>query len=228
MTVCTVQFHKQALEDPEWNVNLPNIKKTSHKNTTIHINVQRKAYFYVQNIFGVMLALAMIGFTVFALGEDELADQVNTILTLLLTAVAFKFAVSDSMPKVGYNTLMDGFFLNMLFSLFFLCIACTVCSLARTAIEDRLPSDSGWNANRLTCVTSIAFFCVVNLQWVYAAWRITTSHPAQLASTRGYDLEENRNWYSSIFASPNFFPPVLFGTDDNSRLPNCRRKLWQR
>ena len=45
--------------------------------------------------------------------------QVNTILVLLLTIVAFKFAITDSLPKVGYNTLMDMFFLLNMSYMFF-------------------------------------------------------------------------------------------------------------
>jgi len=49
------------------------------------------------------LLVAMVSihrFTAFALPEDNLADRINIVLTLLLTVVAFKFVVADSIPKV--------------------------------------------------------------------------------------------------------------------------------
>ena len=66
--------------------------------------------------------LSILSLTV---GTDDLNDRINVILTLLLTAVAFKFVIADAIPKVGYSTLIDDFVLyNMafLFGQLFLCI----------------------------------------------------------------------------------------------------------
>ena len=40
------------------------------------------------------------------------------MLTLLLTAVAFKLVISDSLPKVGYFTALD-IYMNMMFGMLF-------------------------------------------------------------------------------------------------------------
>jgi hypothetical protein len=41
----------------------------------------------------------------------------SIILTLLLTAVAFKFVIADSLPKLGFNTFLDNFILINFFTL---------------------------------------------------------------------------------------------------------------
>ena len=55
----------------------------------------------------------------FALPVDDLADRSSIVLTLLLTAVAFKLVISDSIPKVSYFTVMD-FYMNGMFILLFI------------------------------------------------------------------------------------------------------------
>ena len=67
--------------------------------------------YYKQNIIGVLFALSLVGFSVFAMENEGLADRINVILTLVLTNVALKFATADSLPKVSYNTQLDVFFL---------------------------------------------------------------------------------------------------------------------
>jgi hypothetical protein len=41
------------------------------------------------------------------IGSEELADKLTIILTMLLTAVAFQFAVSQGLPDKPYSTLID-------------------------------------------------------------------------------------------------------------------------
>ena len=47
----------------------------------------------------------------FRLGQHELESRVNLILTLFLAATAFQFVVGESLPKVGYLTYMDSYYL---------------------------------------------------------------------------------------------------------------------
>ena len=73
-----------------------------------------------------MLMLSLLGFSAFSLPRGDLSDRLNIVLTLLLTTTAFKFVVSDTIPKVGYNTHLDVFILlNMafLFSIACVCVA---------------------------------------------------------------------------------------------------------
>ena len=44
--------------------------------------------------------LSILAFIAFALPADALGERVNLVLTLLLTCVAFKFAIADVIPKV--------------------------------------------------------------------------------------------------------------------------------
>ena len=54
----------------------------------------------------IQLLIVLLSFTSFAVSPDEPADRLSVTLTLLLTAVAFKFVVSQSLPTISYLTLL--------------------------------------------------------------------------------------------------------------------------
>ena len=55
------------------------------------------------------LMILLLCFTSFAVSADEPADRLSVTVTLLLTAVAFKYVVSQSLPTISYLTLLVGF-----------------------------------------------------------------------------------------------------------------------
>lgn|ERR1712217_227153 len=65
-----------------------------------------------------MSAICSIAFTTLALppDADNLGDRSSVTLTLLLTAVAYKYVIADQLPKIPYNTKLD-LHLNMCFAL---------------------------------------------------------------------------------------------------------------
>ena len=54
-----------------------------------------------------MFLIVATAFTSTFLGEDQLGDQLGIILTMFLTAVAFQFVVSSSIPEKPYLTMVD-------------------------------------------------------------------------------------------------------------------------
>ena len=54
-----------------------------------------------------MFALSLLGLLAFTMPIDDISGRVNTLLTLILTSVAFKFILAGALPKVPYNTLLD-------------------------------------------------------------------------------------------------------------------------
>ena len=105
LTVAAVQFHRDALQLAEWAVHEPMVERSGqsiivHKASTVTLRVSRLPLYYLYNIVGVMLMLSVLGFTAFSLPRRDLSDRLNIVLTLLLTTVAFKFVVTDMIPKV--------------------------------------------------------------------------------------------------------------------------------
>ena len=58
-------------------------------------------------------AVCVIGLVVFFLDSMTLEGamgRVQTIVSLILTIVALKFTISDKLPTIPYNTLVDNYF----------------------------------------------------------------------------------------------------------------------
>jgi heme/copper-type cytochrome/quinol oxidase subunit 2 len=75
----------------------------------------------------VMLAICSLSFTAFAIPREDLGDRMSIVLTLLLTAVAFKLVIADSLPKVSYFTALDTYMNAMFLLLFMVCLSWLAC-----------------------------------------------------------------------------------------------------
>ena len=84
----------------------------------ITLYATRKSTFYVFNIALVMGLISLLAFTSFTLSPSESGNRLQITLILLLTAVAFKFGVSQYLPTVCYQTLMDKYVLGCMVFLF--------------------------------------------------------------------------------------------------------------
>lgn len=107
----------------EWDVKRPShvcerIKDKPH--FTIELLVSRKSRYYEFNIILIMACLTSMALVAFVMEPDDVADRSAHIITLLLTAVAFKFVIADVLPKTGYLTFVDKYVLSC-FGLLFFC-----------------------------------------------------------------------------------------------------------
>jgi len=75
------------------------------------MSIKRLGSYYFWNIVLPMFALVTLSFTSFQVTSDQASNRLSISLTLLLTAVAFKYVVSEKLPNVNYLTLMDKYVL---------------------------------------------------------------------------------------------------------------------
>lgn len=68
---------------------------------------ERRAAYYMWNIGLPNFLLSLLVFTSFAIERQDLADRLSVTLTLVLTSVAFKYMVSQELPRISYLTLLD-------------------------------------------------------------------------------------------------------------------------
>jgi hypothetical protein len=97
-----------------------------------HAIIRRRSEFFVKNVMLVNFIICSLAFAAFAVpvsatpeggSTDDVLDQRGAIvLTLTLTTVAFKFVVSDSLPRISYSTALD-FYMNSSFYLLALLFA---------------------------------------------------------------------------------------------------------
>lgn len=103
----------EAEQMTDWNMYKPAIHMTTTKAGKpichAHLAIRRKHDFYTINVIFMMSAICSLCFTTAAYPADieGLADRSAVTLTLLLTAVAFKFSISDALPKIPYSTKLD-------------------------------------------------------------------------------------------------------------------------
>ena len=82
----------------------------------ITINLSRHYGFYLWKIMLILTMVCFLSWIVFYL--DEFQSRVEIGLTLFLSAIAFLYIVSDSLPKLGFLTTMDVMVLGCFFNIF--------------------------------------------------------------------------------------------------------------
>jgi len=84
-----------------------NLLRGHERKFTVLIPISRIPDHYLINIVLPMFIIVGSAFSSMFLDKHELADQLSIILTMLLTAVAFQFAVQQSLPLKPYSTWTD-------------------------------------------------------------------------------------------------------------------------
>jgi len=71
--------------------------------------VCRKPNFILLNVAAPTSVIAFLSMTTFFVPPADTADRLELSITILLTAVAFKFASASYLPQISYQTLVDKF-----------------------------------------------------------------------------------------------------------------------
>jgi len=74
---------------------------------TFAVKIQRRPNFYFVNVVLPMFLICLLGFPCLLLNASELNDRLGIVLTLLLTAIAYKAYLADMCPKTSYTTWID-------------------------------------------------------------------------------------------------------------------------
>jgi len=196
LTINTLQFNKSALQLTEWKPFTPILKRENprHKVSKVSIQVQRLAGFYIQNVACMMFFLSLLSLSSFSVDLTDNGSRISINVTLILTAVAFKFILANTLPKVPYNTLIDYYILW--------------CSgfLALMNLLIIIPSFFNDNPDLAvkinTILAWICFFVIVSsfLCWISYAELLTRKKIQANEIVLG-----KANWYSFRFSNPPFF-----------------------
>jgi hypothetical protein len=74
---------------------------------TMSCTLRRKPGFYVWNVYLPMSLICLMSLASCNVPRESVADRLSLTLTLVLTAVAFKFQIGASLPQVTYLTRVD-------------------------------------------------------------------------------------------------------------------------
>ena len=58
------------------------------------------------------MIIVLTSWTIFWISTADFYNQVTIAVTTLLSVIAFGFAISQSLPKLGYLTMIDAFFIT--------------------------------------------------------------------------------------------------------------------
>jgi hypothetical protein len=112
----TIHDLHYSAERAKGKLNLPTLNEAMFR-----VEIERRAGFYVWKIFLPLLMLTLIPAVVFWIDVEMLDWMLKIPMTMLLSMVAFEFAISRDLPRIGYITFLDAVFL-VSFSFCFLCI----------------------------------------------------------------------------------------------------------
>ena len=107
--------------------------------------LKRKASFYLRNVVSVMLPLTLISLLSMSCAIDDVSGRLSTVLTVLLTAVAYKIILNDKLPAVSYSTKIDTFIELNMAVLFMASVFCVIPEQVRYSLfilEYKLSDDS--------------------------------------------------------------------------------------
>ena len=85
---------------------------------TFSFSIRRKFSFFISNVVVLLAIISFLALGPFCVPQSEIGDRLSIIFTLLLTAVTFKFVVSQSLPRVSYQTLLDQYVLSCIVYIF--------------------------------------------------------------------------------------------------------------
>ncbi len=102
-------------------------EQQNYSRITIGINVKRNYGFYLLKVMVPLLLITIASWSVFWIDPREFSTQIGIAFTNLLTVVALLLVINDTLPRVSYLTMMDGFtmicFLTILAAILVLIIA---------------------------------------------------------------------------------------------------------
>jgi Neurotransmitter-gated ion-channel ligand binding domain/Neurotransmitter-gated ion-channel transmembrane region len=98
-----------------------------YSRVTVKVQVTRNYGFYVLKVMMPLLLITIASWSVFWIDPQEFSTQIGIAFTNLLTVVALLLVINDTLPHVGYLTMMDGFtmicFMTILAAILVLVIA---------------------------------------------------------------------------------------------------------
>jgi hypothetical protein len=94
-------------------VGLVQESETLHDELRIEFCVARRSAYYLWKVVFLYLLVICMSASVFMFKPDDSSTRTSISVTLFLTAVAFHFVISSTLPRVAYNTRLDIFIVFM-------------------------------------------------------------------------------------------------------------------
>merc|ERR1711879_724891 len=132
--------------------------KSSYSMIVLRLKVKRRWKVFFANIVFLMACISVLGLTSFALNEEDLGDRLNLLITLILTAMAFGFIVTMSLPNVPYLTYLDKYILCQYMFLVLIMGETALLDRGNGGISEKADHVVFWCCLGWTVVFNVVFF----------------------------------------------------------------------
>merc|ERR1712134_237751 len=145
-------------------VDVANDPKAKFSLIYIDVLARRRSSYFVWNVMIPVFLISSVGCTVYGIPMSDLADRLSVTLTLMLTNVAYKITVADSLPQLGYLTYLDYF---TVFNFVFLVIlAFENLIVGRNADKDWAEDFDDWTLFAMSLVYVITSAIFIARAWL--------------------------------------------------------------
>ena len=112
----TISGFSDGISMPEWNIEAVNghvseiaamRSDTSFARYVLEIEIARKPGFYLWKVFLPLVVIVALSWSVFWMTDERFSARSRISATGVLTIVAYQFVFAESLPRVGYLTLLD-------------------------------------------------------------------------------------------------------------------------
>lgn len=105
---------------------------------SVKCRAARRPGYFVWNIFMVTFLICSLSFATFAVEKNKPQNRLQLSFTLILTAVAFKSVVNNSLPRISYLTYMDKYLLVAMVTLAAVCVWHAVVTVVPLSVQDEV------------------------------------------------------------------------------------------
>jgi hypothetical protein len=95
------------------------VDEGEHSIINFYCIVARKPGYFYWNAFFLIFLITVISINVFSIPLDSIGQRLQSTVTLILTAVSFKWVINRSLPPIAYLTTLD---IYSIFNIFFVAI----------------------------------------------------------------------------------------------------------
>lgn len=75
----------------------------------VNFDIKRKSGYFIYKILLPILIILIISWSVFWIRPQELESRITISIVCMLSLIAYNFVIDESLPKIGYLTLIDWF-----------------------------------------------------------------------------------------------------------------------
>jgi hypothetical protein len=171
----------------EWDMFEPHVTVSGGQNQShdyiFKAQILRKYRYFAINVMFATGLISTLAFTCFAVPQDtgltgSTVGRLQIIAAYLLTVVAFKFVIADSLPKVSYMTVLDIYFVFVMVYNILLSVAVSALAMTHSTRETEY----------LVGVSMLAVWVVIHVIFVYRC----LAYVSQLRKALGRPIPSRR------------------------------------